>query len=130
MLLDRQNLVSSAQALTSGTITSTDVIDLGAALQSNGSDLDWFLSVVTALVGGTSLQVVIQDSPDNSSWTTQLTTRAFTTAELNALGGTPLRLGDLPHKCARYVRLQYVLGGTYTAGAVTAGICQEPQTNV
>jgi len=130
MLIDRQNLVSSAQALTSGTITSTDAIDLGAANQNNGSDFDLFASIVTALAGGTSVQFVIQDSPDASSWTTQMTSRAYTTAELNALGGSPLRLGDLTHKCARYVRLQYVIVGTYTAGAVTAGLVQEPQTNI
>ena len=130
MLLDRQNLVSSAQALTTGTITSTDVMDLGASGQNNGANFDLFASIVTALVGGTSVAFVIQDSPDASTFTTQYTTRAYTTAELNASGGSPLRIGDLPHKCGRYVRMQYVIVGTYTAGAVTAGLIQEPQTNI
>lgn len=130
MLLDRQNLVSIAQALTTGTITSTDVIDLGTDGMNNGQDLDLFASIVTALVGGTSVQFVVQDSADNSSFTTQWSSRAYTTAELNAAGHSPIRLGDLPHKCRRYVRLQYVIVGTYSAGAVTAGIVQEPQTNV
>lgn len=130
MLIDRQNLMSVAQAITSGTITSTDVIDFGVDGMHNGNDLDIFAAITTALAGGTSVAFVMQDSADNSTFVTQWTSRAYTTAELNAAGGTPLRLGDLPAKCRRYVRMQYVIVGTYTAGALTVGIAQEPHTNL
>ena len=127
MLLDNQNQFSSAQAVTStGSTTSTNVIDLGVARDIGGAVTDQLMllcEVVTAFTSGGSatLQVQFQTSPDNSAWSILAQSDAIPVASL--VQGYKFLPGELPGGTSRYLRLNYVVGtAAMTAGALTAAL--------
>lgn len=106
---------------------STNVLDL----QVN-RDLDGFqganvhVQIMQTFVGGTSLQIAYQSSVDNSTWEDLLLSPVMVTANLLIGKGlfrikaALLQLNNtttLPH---RYIRLNYTVVGTYTAGSLFA----------
>lgn len=150
--LDNQLTFSSAQAVTT-TAASTNPIDLaglgsGTTISNIiGNASVWgqdigigngvyqpaiLVTVGTAFAGGTSLNVQFQGAVDNGSgspgtWNTYAESGAIVTASLTA-NRTIFRInvaavqpdnGPLP----RFLRLNYVVVGTYTAGTIAyAGI--------
>lgn len=123
MIIDSSLEFSVAQALTT-TAVSTNVIDTGAA-HDEGIGEDTYINVKTnaALTGGTSLQIVVQTSTDNSTFTDVLQTPAILTAALTA--NTVIAQIELPRGLNRYVRLNYVIAGTYAAGTVSAALVKD-----
>lgn len=133
MILDKQNLLSDAQALTTSA-ASTNVIDLGAddasiqAFVERAGEI--FCQVGVALETGTSVAVAVQVDDDVAfgSATTLYTTAAIATASL--VEGYKFTLGKFPaHISERYMRLYYTIVGTFDAGSVDAGIVLDEQTN-
>lgn len=128
MLRDKNQVFSRTQALTTGTIVSTDVLDNGANVQMDRDNLRIRVSASAAFVGGTSVQVIVQtdDNVGFSSATAVYTGPAIATAALT-LGAV---LADIPYPAdtERFVRLSYVMVGTYTAGSVDAAVEQSTPT--
>ena len=122
------NLNFDTNLAVTATATSTNTIDLGVARDmGNVSHLDVSCLVTTTFAGGTSLQVTVQGSPDNSTWTTLASGEAVPVASLVQgaqianFSGIPSvdPVGGAPN---RYLRLQYVVVGTMTAGALTSDV--------
>ena len=138
---------------TTGTQIATNILDLGVVsgvpTSANGGGardigvgddpgLHLFIQCTTAFVGGTSLQAQLSGAPDNGSgapgsYTTMWTGPAVALAAL--LQGAYLANVDVPRVIAgqalpRYLRLQYISIGTFTAGAVEAGIVLDQQFQV
>ena len=99
--------------------------DLGQG-SSGPATLDLVLLVTTAFAGGTSLNVQLQGSTDNVTYTTYSQSGAIPIAALG-LGAKIFRsmvaaaqpeAGPAP----RYYRLNYLCAGAMTAGAVIAAI--------
>ncbi len=132
-------------ALAAGTYNSTNVIDLGVtsgiptfANGGGGRDIGVgddpamkILSVVTtAFAGGTSVIPILQGAPDNGAgapgtWTTFWTGPTVTTA--NAILGCELANIDMPKTPQgvappRFLRMQYTIAGTMTAGVIQSEI--------
>lgn len=141
MIYDNTLLFSDAQAVTV-TAPSTNVIDHGPNGTPFGSSVPLTrdigigeecvplsVRVVTAFAGLTSLQVVVQTSADNSTWLDVESSRAVPAAELVA--GFQFHVpNDFPEGLRRrYTRLNYVVVGTATQGAITAGAVAGRQTN-
>jgi hypothetical protein len=85
MIRDNFLEFSVAQDLTTGTQVSTNVIDLLNARDIGvGDDVEIPVTVNTAFTGGTSLQVQLQESVDNSTYITILETAAIPLANLGA----------------------------------------------
>lgn len=128
MILDRQLLLSNAQALSTGTILSTNAIDLASARDIGiGDNLELFIRVTAALTGGTSVQFayVTSANADLSSPNVIVQTPPVPAASLTA-GSEWLRvqvpaLSDTASR-QRYVGVQYTVNGTFAAGTVTAGV--------
>lgn len=109
---------------------SNNTIDLlNARDMGIGDDpaLKLICPVSVAGVGGTSMQIAVQGSVDNTTWITMATGPVVLTA--NLLIGTYLFAADLPRIMApfvdhpgasqalpRYLRLAYTAAGTFTAG--------------
>lgn len=131
MIIDKNLMVSYPQVLTV-TAPSTDVIDLQNARNLGGGNQGSALPAILCLVavafaGGTSLQVQLQTSPDNLTWTTEVETPAIPLAQLTL--GARLAKFQLPDYSVkqRYLRLNYVIVGTMSGGsAVNAGIVLNP----
>lgn len=124
MILDALLQFSIAQALTV-TAVSTNVIDLGT-FRDFGVDeeLPIFVAVSTTFTGGTSLQVVVQGSTDNSTFYTLADGPVIPEANLlvgqRLYGGVLPRMADPYQAIPRYIRLNYVTVGTHGAGALNA----------
>ena len=90
MILDKLLMFSEAQAVTA-TAASTDVIDLGP-IDGNRRDIGigyplefWALVTTTATAAGAAtVNVQLQTSPDNSTWTTLYDSGAQALAALTA----------------------------------------------
>lgn len=124
MYTDAQLRPSQAQSLAvaAGTTVSTNVIDLLSpnANIGRGRVRRAFASVVTAMVGGTSVQAnfVQSANPDLSSPDILVAGPVVTTA--NATVGRKLLDIPVPDNTKRYVGFTYTTVGTYTAGAVSS----------
>lgn len=133
MLLDGETQFSNRQAITT-TAVSTNTIDLGAAgtRANNTSPLtrdiggwveDLLIQVTQDFAGGTSVQVQMQtdDNVAFASPTVVAQTAAIPVSSLKAgyrfpLSGFPVGTSE------RFVRLNYVVAGTMTAGTITAAV--------
>lgn len=126
----------SPDSPTTGTQVSNNVIDLlNARDMGIGDDpaLKLLVEVTVAFAGGTSLQVNLQSSPDNSTFTTAVSGPVV--AEANLIVGTYLLAVDWPRPAPglalpRYWRLQYVTVGTHTAGSLFASIVLDREDQV
>lgn len=127
---------------TTGTQTSTNVLDLGitsglpiSAVNGGGARdigigddpaMKLLVQVLTAFAGGTSLAVALQGAPDAGSnapgsWTTMTTGAVVVEASL--IAGARLLDQDMPRPIPgqaipRFLRLSYITVGTHTAGAI------------
>jgi hypothetical protein len=139
MIMDANNIFSNAQAITA-TADSTNVLDLGAPGTPYGAPaaveqdvgkanlIPLAVIVNTAFNNLTSLNIAIQTSPDNSTWTVGPNI-TYTLAQLGA--GLLAFPAELPiGTAARYVKLTYTVTGTApTQGAITAAIVAARQSN-
>ena len=140
MLLDKQNMFSDAQAITTGTQLSTDKVDMqgGSFIVTTNDnlgntpvkdagrapELDVHVQVVEDFASGTSLQVnlVADDDPALGTPTVLMSSAVIPEATLKA--GYYFRLALPPGIAAadRYLGLQFVNVGTHTTGKITAGL--------
>ena len=133
------NTVTGQSLVGTGTITSTNVIDLAGVGVGNtardigmGEDTEIVVEVSTTFAGGTSLQVQLVTSDDAAvsvNVTPIMLSPVFLEASLVA-GAQLLLQADraaLSNAARRYLALQYIVVGTNTAGAVTATIAKNVQ---
>jgi hypothetical protein len=143
MILDNTLVLSDSQAITADA-GSTNVIDLGApgtpigaaaaliADVGKATGIDIICNVVEAFNNLTTLAISLQ-SDDNAAFSspTEIATRTFALAEINAT--KMLRWPSLlPEGTSeRYVRLYYDVTGTApTTGKITAAIVAARQTSM
>ena len=129
MITDALLTFSLAQALTStGTVNSTNVLDMGAARELSIGNMPLQLTVsvgATFTSGGAgTLAIEFQGSVDNSTFTTYLTSPTYALADLTAGKQLFSIYWPAPPSSAatgRYFRLRYIVGGAaMTAGTVNA----------
>lgn len=139
MILDNLLLFSSAQNLTTGTIVSTNVIDLNNAREMGIGDdpamkLAIFVTTAFATTDTATLTIQAQGSTDNASFSVYAESRAIAAADLAA--GRKLFPIDWPHRSSgdavpRYLRLAYVMGALhFTPGALSAFLVLDRQDDL
>lgn len=132
MILDTQLNFSALQAITSlGDTASTNVYDTGAAADvGTGAEQYLFIRTGAAFTsaGAGTLQIVLQDSADNSSWADVQASPAYALAALTA--NKVLLQSRLPIGLRRYLRVAYrVATAAMTAGTVDAFMVADEQSN-
>lgn len=113
------------------TRVSTNVLDLSIGRDLGTShSLEIHVDILTALTGGTSLQIDFEGSADNSTYYTMLFSPVVLAAQL--IQGCPIfryawplnqalnTAVGIPRFPIRYARLTYTVAGTFTAGTVFA----------
>lgn len=134
MITDKLLMFSEAQAVTN-TAASTDVIDLGP-IDGNRRDIGvgyplefWVLVNEAATASGdATVNIQLQTSEDNSSWTTIYDSGALAKTTLTA--GKLVVSAKVPAGVQRYLRVNYsVATGPLTAGEFTAGISLDVDAN-
>jgi hypothetical protein len=110
-----------ASGFTVTTVTCTNSVDMGTADSDEMDPAEVRVDVVAGTTTGSNgtIQVVLQDSADNSSFATILTGPVST-----ALGANfnPYRM-KVPPKHRRYLRTQYIVAtNAFTGGTLHAGI--------
>ncbi len=133
MYIDKFAQFSDAQAPTTGTTASTNTFDTSTATRSIGSgEPVWLVvqCVTTATSGGSNTtQAVLQDSADDSSYSTVLS--GVATAVASIVAGFNLLRVQLPTGLRRYLRVAYVIAvADLTAGAFDAFLTHDIQDNV
>ena len=127
-ILDIKQELSDNQdgsSFTVGTNASTNVIDT-ELVQSNigaGSPLRLNVTVGSEAVAGTSstVQAILEESADNSTYTTLMAGVAIAEASLTV--GAVLFKGVVPDNNKRYLRVNYVVGtANLSAGFFNADI--------
>jgi hypothetical protein len=122
MILDGQNLMSDAQALTS-TAASTNVIDLGA---DNNVGIGEAMAVVVQLdvaaddADADETYVVAVQTDDNAAFSSAASVGSITIAAGDAAGTRYSFLLPKDTSMERYLRLNYTLGGTSPSVTVTS----------
>lgn len=122
-IMDAQNRPSNAQAVTV-TAVSTDSIDLLTANRNpgRGGDMRMQAHVVTDFAGGTSIKAQLIESASGSLTSPTVLAEGPVVNTADAVAGAELLDVKVPDTAKRYIGLNYVVVGTHTAGAVTAGI--------
>lgn len=134
MILDKLLMFSEAQAVTA-TAASTDVIDLGPIDGTRrdigvGYPLEFWTTVNTTATaaGAATVNVQLQTSPDNSTWTTIASSGDLALSGLVA--GKRIVSQKVPSGVQKYLRVNYTVGtGPLTAGAFTSGINLDVDNN-
>lgn len=135
-MLDSQTKLATAQAVTSvGDTASTNILDQGSAnsaemgLTGENLWINAFVSTTATSGGSATLQAVLQDSADGSSFADVVAGPAVAVASLTA--GAQLLQIQPPTGLRRYVRIAWRVGtAALTAGAFTAYISNTIQRNV
>jgi hypothetical protein len=129
MILDTMEQFAAAQSIAAavGDIVSTNVYDTGAAMDVGAGEPMWLFAKTVAAVtsgGAATVQVVLQDSADNSSFADAMSGPVFALAALGANKviakqrlNTPLR---------RYLRVVFrIAGATTTGGTASAYLAKD-----
>ncbi|HSW00020.1 MAG TPA: hypothetical protein VLI39_07600 [Sedimentisphaerales bacterium] len=134
MIVDKDNMMSDAQALTtSGSVASTSYIDLGTAAGFKSSNAEVVVSVQTAFTssGAPTLAVTLETdtSSDFATAKTTIGTSATGIVKANLTAGTTVARMKIPPNCKRYLRVMYTIGvADYTAGNMDAFVVIDSQT--
>ena len=126
MIFDAQNLFSNKQTVTT-TAPSQNVVKVS---ENTGAGEPLYVSVhaVESFAGLTSLNVELQSSSfETGPFSTIAQTGAISLAELKT--GKVVNLGTIPPRTGKFLRLNYAVAGTGTAGKITAGLVLDMQTN-
>lgn len=119
MLLDAQNLFSDEQAITTGTIYSTNTVKFG---KNDVSFVPIIIQSVADFSDLTSLQVKIQ-TDDNAEFSSAVDLATATLLKADLTAGAKFPISYLPKGNKGYMRLAYVVTGTTeTTGKITAGV--------
>jgi len=133
MILDSQEVFSAAQAVTAvGDTASTNQLDtLSTADDGIGEDISLYVKVNTAFTSGgaATMQVVLQASADNATYTDKYLSPVYALAALTVgqvLVNAVIPIG--PQTAPRYLRVAYRVGTTtFTAGSMDAFLVKNVQ---
>lgn len=137
MILDAQNMFSNAQAITV-TAKSTDTIDMGpnshaknSQGQENRLEILIYVNTTFTAAGAGTLTIQLRSSPNSDMSSPVVHDVSDTLALADLVAGNKLRFQPrVPINAGRYHDLNYVVGtGPMTAGALTAGVVRDRQTN-
>ena len=134
MILDKELIFSTAQTVTTGTVDSTDTVDLGAG--GDAYEALWFVVQVDTAAAATgcsdpTLNIKLQTSADkDSGYTSLYETGPLKKESLTA--GTEYKI-RIPVGVQRYLKVVYAVtadnGANFAAGKYTAFLTPDIQTN-
>lgn len=116
MILDKENVFGGGSAITLGSGAVTSAIDLGAAGDAIGQELTLHNVVTVAFAGGTSCTPSLETSADGSAYHAVLTGPTVVTSDGKA--GKDIFCVRAPQGLQRYVRMNFTVSGTMSAGKV------------
>lgn len=125
MLYDAENLFSDGQKITT-TAVSTNVVAAPVNV-GDGEPLYLSFTPVEPFAGLTSLEVQLQTSDKADADFVTVQSVKLPVADLQ--GDKLVNVGSVPPRTKKYLRLNYVVEGTATAGKVMAGLVLARQTN-
>lgn len=119
LYVDKMLIFSDGQAVT-GSTESNNVLDMGVKEGSAGGKMI-DLRITEDFTGGASLQFVLQDSDNGTSFNDIVTTPSFNSSQLKGNGKEPLYSIAIPKHTKRFLRVKYaVSSGSFTKGKVSA----------
>lgn len=113
---------ATLEGATAGGTVYSNVVDLSTSrdIATSGVPVSvQFSTLPTSGTGGTTLNIAIQTSPDNATWTTLEETSALPIANITTVDPYAFR-GTLNVGVLRYLRIAMTPSAVITAGVVTA----------
>lgn len=120
-ILDANLLFSKDQAIT--TTANSNVIDLQEPGDAVGQELTIRTVVTETFAGLSNVQIKLQTSADNATWEDVLLSPAVALTKLKK--GAEIFCVRVPHGLKRYVRMNYTVSGTGTAGKLYSYMSKE-----
>lgn len=131
MILDKENLFSSGEAVTA-TALSADMVDLGQGDAGPSEQLSLFVNAGKAFTGTGTVVVELTTADKLNTAGTALDSpviaATYPVGNEMLLAGGKLVAARLPHGMKRYARLHYKVSGTLADGTITAGLVLDPQS--
>ena len=129
MLWDQAAKFSDGQAVIA-TALSDNIVRVPSGDVGKGRHLPLQVDAGGYAGAGTlSVEVQTGDSVTGNAIDSPVTIATYAIDNASLLRGGPVLVADLPTGCRRYLRLNYTGTGALTAGALTAGLVLEGQTN-
>ncbi len=141
MLLDNQALLSDQQGITI-TAVSENFINLGAPGVpphapgpvkqdiGGGNHIPLLIQVTENFAGGTSLQVNVEMDDSDTFGSARIVAASPVIPLAELIAGKVFPITVIPQGSdGQYMRLNYTVVGTHTAGKITAGVTAGNQTN-
>jgi hypothetical protein len=136
MILDKQNMFSLAQAVTT-TVGSTDIVDLGPGDAGPSERISLFVNCDPAftVAGANAATITVElqtaDALSSGALASPFVAASYPVGKEALQAGGKLAASRLPHGMKRYARLNYVvaLGAntTISDGKLTAGLVWDAQ---
>lgn len=120
-ILDANLLFSKDQAIT--TTAPSNVIDLQEPGDAVGQELTIRTVVTETFAGLSNVQIKLQTSADNGTWEDVLLSPTVALTKLKK--GAEIFCVRVPHGLKRYVRMNYTVSGTGTAGKLYSYMSKE-----
>jgi hypothetical protein len=131
LILDKELIFSTAQAVTNTTVNSTDTVDLGK--DGDAYNALWFVVQVDTAAASTAcsdptLNIKLQTSDNGTDYTSLYETGPLEKESLTA--GTEYKI-RIPAGMQRYLKVVYEVaeGASFTAGKYTAFLTPDIQTH-
>lgn len=124
MIMDEQALFSDKQAVTK-TEVATNVIKVNGDI-SKGEPVEVIAQVVEDFKGLTDMAVAITTC-DTEDGTYEVLAQTAAVAQADLVAGFKFPIKFLPRGIKKFLGIKYIVTGTATAGAITAGIVDGSQ---
>ena len=132
MLLDKENILSDAQAVTV-TAASTNYIDTQNTVNRIGKPLELFAKIPTAFTAGGAATMVIairEDATDAMAGSPAVVVQTAPIAVADLVAGAKIAMPQLPKKTLRYLDAYFTIAtGPMLTGAIDIGMVVDEQTN-
>ncbi len=127
MILSTEDLLSDDQAITT-TADSTNVIQIPAN-SAPGQPLRLLIQVTEDFEDGTSVAFDLE-TDDNAAFSSAVNIASVAAIAAAVLvEGYEIPIEFLPKANEEFIRLEYTVVGTFTAGKITAGFVHDRQSN-
>ncbi len=127
MILDTQALLSDDQAIT-GTADSTNIIEMPKR-SADGTPLRLLVLVTETFVGGTSVAIDLETDALAAFGSPADIANIAAIAVGTLVEGYKVNIPFMPRDNEEFIRLEYTVIGSPSAGKFTAGIIFDEQTN-
>ena len=133
MIMDKANLFSDEQAVTSGGTAGAYVVDLGKGDAGPSEDISLFAYATgysACASGGVTVELKTAATVSSGALVSATTVATYPVTSAAVVGGGKIVAARLPHGMQRYAGINYAIGsGGAAGGTITAGLAWDVEAH-